>query len=212
MIGSLTQANLASESGVSFDTNYALTPAPPPIDLAALGEDTDANWVRQGNMPFASFRKATLKTQFYFPREGQKSRSWADEWIRWNTGEKWTNASLGYVVDMFAMPVEAHIRKDNPYDVKQKKHDGDDAAEAEVKPKRFWYPTVLLNMDVKKALPEEGVEWLFSRTSCKQIKNGRMDLEIVVLDEGGEIVALSHHIALAVPSERNLAKRSDSKI
>jgi hypothetical protein len=66
---------------------------------------------------------------------------------------------------------------------------------------------VLLNLDVKKSLPEGGVEWLFVRVATKQIKNGRMDLEITILDEAGEIVALSHHVALAVPAERNIAKR-----
>jgi hypothetical protein len=46
----------------------------------------------------------------------------------------------------------------------------------------------------------------FHRDS-KLIKNGRMDLEVVILDEEGDIVALSHHIAFAVPLERNLAVR-----
>ena len=39
------------------------------------------------------------------------------------------------------------------------------------------------------------------------IKNGRMDLEVVVLDEEGDIVALSQHVALIVGAERNLADR-----
>lgn len=52
--------------------------------------------------------------------------------------------------------------------------------------------TVLLNLDIKKSLPSEGVEWLFVRVSTKQIKNGRMDLDIIILDDGGEIVALRY--------------------
>jgi len=72
---------------------------------------------------------------------------------------------------------------------------------------------VLLNIDFKKELPEEGVEWLFVRVQAKQIKNGRMDLEIVILDEEGDIVALSHHVALVLNAERNIAARkSGSKI
>ncbi|KAK2628149.1 hypothetical protein QTJ16_002795 [Diplocarpon rosae] len=203
VIGSLTQSNLNTESGVSFSTDYALHPPPVPVDLKKLTEDKDENWTRLNELPFANFRKATKKTLFHFPREGHPSRSSADEWIRLANGEKWTNTSLGYVADMFPMPVEGHLSKLNPYDPKNMGEAGDP-------PARFWYPTVLLNLDVKKALPEEGVEWLFSRTTTKQIKNGRMDLEIVVLDADGEIVALSHHIALAVGSERNLAKRNGS--
>ena len=105
------------------------------------------------------------------------------------------------------MPVEAFINASNPYDVK-------DTGGSGKKPSaRFWYPTVLLNIDFKKPLPEEGVEWLFVRVNAKQIKNGRMDLEIVILDERGDIVALSHHVALALGAERNVAQRkTGSKI
>lgn len=42
-----------------------------------------------------------------------------------------------------------------------------------------------------------------------------MDIDVVIMDEGGEIVALSQHVSLAVGSERNLAQRgkvSESKI
>ncbi|PVH88270.1 hypothetical protein DL98DRAFT_508982 [Cadophora sp. DSE1049] len=200
VVGSLTQSDIASESGVSFDTGFTLTPAPLPVDLEKLKEDKDDSWMKSGPMPFADFRKATQKTQFYVPRNGQATWSWSDEWIRLSNGEKWTNESIGYVVDMFMMPVEAHLQ----LEAAEKKAAGSGSG----KTRRFWYPTVLLNLDVKKALPKEGVEWLFSRATAKQVKNGRMDLEIVVLDAEGEIVALSHHIGLAVDSQRNLAKRS----
>lgn len=75
------------------------------------------------------------------------------------------------------------------------------------KVRKYWYPTVVLNLDIKKPLPEEGVEWLFARVETKVIRNGRMDLDVVILDQGGNIVALSHHVALAVSVERNVAER-----
>lgn len=90
-----------TENGVSFPTDWKLDPAPAPVDLALLEKDEDANWARQKSMPFASFRKATQKTQFHFPRGGQRKKSSGDEWIRMNTGERWTNTSLGYVADMW---------------------------------------------------------------------------------------------------------------
>lgn len=72
---------------------------------------------------------------------------------------------------------------------------------------RMWYPTLLLNLDVKKALPAEGVRWLYQRVQAKSIKNGRYDLEIIIKDETGDLVALSHHVVLAVSAERNTAAR-----
>ena len=105
------------------------------------------------------------------------------------------------------MPVEAFLHDSNPYDVEA------EASPGKKPSAKFWYPTVLLNLDFKKPLPEEGVEWLFVRCSSKKIKNGRMDLDIAILDEGGDIVALSQHVALAVSTERNIAARkTESKI
>ena len=72
---------------------------------------------------------------------------------------------------------------------------------------RMWYPTLLLNLDVKKALPDEGVKWLFVRLEAKRIRNGRYDLEVLCQDEKGELVAVSNHVVFAVGSERNLAAR-----
>lgn len=201
VLGVITNSNIHTETGVSFTTSWNLNPAPLPASLTRLPKDQDENWCLQPEMPFASFRKATQKTEFYFPRNGQKERSRADEWIRLKNGEKWTSTTLGYVSDMWPMPVEAFMSEENPYDVKN-----NDAKKN--KSKTMWYPTLLLNLDVKKVLPEEGVEWLFVRVEAKKIKNGRMDLEIIILDEGGDIVALSHHVALAVDASRNVAKRS----
>ncbi|KAF4630662.1 hypothetical protein G7Y89_g7475 [Cudoniella acicularis] len=205
VVGYFTNSNMDTETGVSFTTSYRLQPAPEPVGLNLLSQDKDKNWACQTSMPFASFRKATSKTQFFFPRSGQRTKSSADEWIRLRSGEKWTNASLGYVCDMWPMPIEAFIRGENPYDGKNTLIGPDRKEKPTIR--RMWYPTMLLNVDFKKTLPEEGVEWLFVRVEAKQIKNGRMDLEVIIMDTEGDIVALSHHVALAVGSERNLAER-----
>ena len=103
------------------------------------------------------------------------------------------------------MPVESFILAANPHDINAKN-------EEITQPTGFWYPTLLLNLDIKKALPEEGLEWLFARVDAKQIRNGRMDIEVVIMDEAGEIVALSQHVAFAVGLERNLAERKTFKL
>ncbi|RDW63939.1 hypothetical protein BP5796_10441 [Coleophoma crateriformis] len=212
VVGYITNSNMATEDGISSSVAYVPSPEPLPVALAMLAADKDENWTRQAAMPFAGFRKATQKTEFYFPRKGQmKETSTADEWIRMATGERWTNATLGYVSDMWPMPVETFlVHENNPYDVVSTTT----AKPKEPPPAKFWYPTLLLNLDIKKSLPEEGVEWLFVRVASKQIRNGRMDLEIVILDEEGDLVALSHHVSLVLPASRNLATRrvGESKI
>lgn len=206
VLGYFIHANIALESGPTFDTRYTLDPPPAPASIPALTAGTDSHWAEQHAMPYASFRKATQNVRFFFPRRGQLHRKGgiADEWLALKHGEKFTNVSLGLVADMFPQLLEAFHGDSDPYAVEpqvggavQKK-----AMDAS------WYPTLLLNLDVKKALPDAGVDWLFVRVRTKKILNGRFDLEIIVLDEVGDIVALSHHVCMIVSAERNLAKRN----
>jgi hypothetical protein len=74
---------------------------------------------------------------------------------------------------------------------------------------KYWYPTLVLNLDVKKLLPDEGVEWLFVRVRAKEIKNGRLDLDIEVWDDSKELVATSTHASLIVDASRNTAGRGE---
>jgi hypothetical protein len=195
VLGYITNTNMNAESGVSFVSGYQLLPPPLIVDLSLLDKDKDPHWGRQQEMPLAFFRVATRKVQFHFPRGGQSRPGIVDEWIRLATGEKWTNSALGFAADMFPMLVEGFLHNEEGPPIEAK----------------FWYPTLSLNLDIKKCLPEHGVEWLFSRIITKQIKNGRLDIDIVISDEDGEIVALSHHICLALDTTRNLAQRK-SKI
>lgn len=91
-----------TESGVNFPTKWALNPAPLPVlDWKRLGgaEGEDANWKREDKVTFGGFRKATLKTEFFFPKNGQGRKARADEWVRLSSGERWTNESIGYLAD-----------------------------------------------------------------------------------------------------------------
>ena len=101
--------------------------------------------------------------------------------------------------------IESMYHPENPYDVKLT------PAESAKKTAAFWYPTLVLNLDLKKALPEEGVDWLFVRVGTKQIKKGRFDLEAIICDEAGELIALSHHSCLILGADRNI-RRTPSKI
>jgi hypothetical protein len=203
VIGYVTHANLDAEEGVTFPTGWSLEPVPPPADLSKFDAGADANWVEQTEMPFASFRKASNQVRFFFPRKGQFLRSISDQWICFRDGTNFTTESLGFVADMFPQVVESYRDEDDPYAVKVNKTQKKKPIGA-----RFWYPTVVLNLDVKKALPKEGVRWLFCRARSKQIRKGRLDIEVVIMDKAGELVALSHHVTLVLSASRNLAART----
>lgn len=95
--GYITNMNMVKESGLNLETGWKLDPPSPAADLRKLELDEDENWGLQRSMPFAHFRRATSKVQFYFPKKGQISRNISDEWIKLSTGENWTNESLGFL-------------------------------------------------------------------------------------------------------------------
>ena len=203
VMGYITNSNMHTESGLTLDTGFTLHPAPRPAFVDRLRQDNDPHWQLQKDMPFADFRKASQKVKYFLPREGQHHRSMADEWITFANGERFTDVSLGYVADTWPQLVESYVQDSTM---------SDSASESEVRTKEngwagFWYPTLLLNLDVKKALPVEGVEFLFVRVRAKAIKCGRLDLEVVILDEEGDIVALSHQVSLILDASRNMAAR-----
>lgn len=133
----------------------------------------------------------------------------ADEWVCFSQpGEKFKQESLGFVVDQFPQIVEIYpstsLVSSKPATNKEDQVANGRRKQEMKKPN--WYPTILLNMEVKKALPEEGAEWLFVRVRAKKIENGRMDLAVVVLDEGGDLVAVSNHVCLILDAERNMSR------
>lgn len=207
VIGYLTNSNIPREQGPSYDTRWRLEPPRRPLtSTAALAAESDPEWREQKSMPFADFRKASRNLRFFFPARGQPAPGVADQWMAFRNGERFTNASLGMVADMFPQIPESFRTRSDPYAV----GGADSGATKERSAAKFWYPTLLLNLDVKKALPEEGVDWLFVRTRSKQIRNGRYDLEVVVMDEAGDVVALSHHVCMILPAARNLAARNNT--
>ncbi|OTA98023.1 hypothetical protein M426DRAFT_326309 [Hypoxylon sp. CI-4A] len=197
VVGYLTHSNLETEAGLSLKTRWSLHPPPPstPVDFGALIAGEDPHWVELTDKPFPKFRKVTHRARTFLPREGQRVPGIVDEWLRLDSGEPFTNESVGFASDFFSSVVADLWRKEN----------------VNIPIPAFWFPTLLLNIDFKKSLPPQGVDWLFVRVQTKSVKNGRMDLDVVILDEVGEIVALSHHVALIVGAERNLAARRNGE-
>ena len=209
-------SNISRESGLTLDTEYKMYPPALPADLSLLiSTGEDGNYMLRRKEVFPNFRRAALNIQMYLinpsVRPSSHPKSINDQWVRFYPTQKegrWTNDSFGFLVDMFPQIVEQYI---NPV--------AEDAAVTESDPEKlkaivkdsaqkakYWYPTMTLNLDVKKLLPEEGVEWLFTRTKAKSIKNGRFDLDIEVWDAEGELVAISSHSSLVVDTSRNVTR------
>jgi hypothetical protein len=203
----VTNANMAAETGLTLPTGWSPHPPlpAPPKDLAKLAADgEDADWVVLKDLPHPERRKAVSRVLMHVPRRGQAQPNVVDEWLRLESGERFPTEGIGFVADVWPQMIEGLVRTQQKGTEKQ--------GEGDVP--WLWYPTLVLNLDIKKLLPPEGVEWLHVRVYPKQIKNGRFDYEVVVFDETGDIVALSHHVAMVLDGRRNTGARGarESKI
>ncbi|CBF78833.1 hypothetical protein AN7218.2 [Aspergillus nidulans FGSC A4] len=71
----------------------------------------------------------------------------------------------------------------------------------------FWYPPVIMDIDLKTRLPPSGMEWLYSRVVTRMVRGSLADLEVLILDQDGELIATSTQVALVVDPARNVKGR-----
>lgn len=220
--GYITVSPPSAEVGISAPTGYTLLPAAPPgskadgkVDFSALARTgRDGAWCKL-NPPFREFRRAAAQLELYGPGKSdtqeKRTRSMVvNQWSRFIPGGdmngRWTDAAVVYLTDMFPMALDGF---DNVSATAAAKEEGKEASDFKAK---FWYPTVTLNIDMKKHLPKEGVEWLYSRIVTKVVRDGRTDLEVTILDQDGEVIALSTQVGLVVSAARNVGTRKFEKL
>ncbi|TGO11440.1 hypothetical protein BTUL_0109g00040 [Botrytis tulipae] len=63
------------------------------------------------------------------------------------------------------------------------------------------------SIEIKKLLPPGGTKWLFMRAQAKEIKDGRLSMEVMVFDEGMELVALSQQLCPIIELSRAMANK-----
>lgn len=223
VVGYITVSDPISDVGHSALSTWELYPpapsgGPPSVivtpDNVSLSPDnaTQSKWRQTGPTDWAKFRRVEHQCITFGPTSALMKPGVLDQWARLRTvtsgssaagNGKWTNETLPFLSDWFPAGLEqvgyqALYSSASPPSTRTK-----------IPP--FWYPTVTLNIDFKKSLPPQGVDWLYSRVVMKSVRNGRMDIEVIIMDEQGEIVALCSHIGLVVPIERNTSGRKYEK-
>lgn len=222
VVGYITVSPPSAEVGISAPTGWKTHPDPPPgslpdggIDFAALARTgRDGAWAKL-DPPFPEFRRAASQLELYGPGKGeaQQRRTGTftiDQWARFRPGgdpdARWTDATVPFLLDMFPMALDWF---DTMSATAVAEAQGEKVPEKQAK---FWYPTVTLNIDMKKHLPAEGVEWLYSRIVTRVVRDGRTDLDVTVLDQNGDVIALSTQIGLVVSASRNVGSRKLEKL
>ncbi|PHH81357.1 hypothetical protein CDD82_970 [Ophiocordyceps australis] len=205
VVAYITCRDIALESGLSLPTNWSPSPAPPPADLANLprklaGDKWRPFWAR-----VMDFVTPLRSLEFYYPADAHAldPHQHLDFWVRLSQpNARFCETDLGFLADAAAPLLIESYRPGK---------ENETPAPYFPRHKAFWYPTVTMSLDVKKKLPPDGAEWLRLHTAAKVIRNGRLDSEVIVFDSEGDVVALSHHVAMIVDVERNFASQQGEK-
>ena len=220
--GYITVSPPSAETGISAPTGWTLHPPPSPgslpnrqVDLAALAKTgQDGTWTGL-NLSYFDFRRAATQIESYGPGDGQaqhrvRGSMAIDQWARFRPGGdkngRWTDEAVVYLLDMFPIALDGFGTVSDTTTASEKEVEGSE------KKATSWYPTVTFNIDMKKHLPAEGVEWLYSRVVTRVVRNGRIDLDVTILDANGEIVALGMQVGLVFNASRNLGTRKMEKL
>lgn len=211
-------------TGMTVPTGYEASPAaglPPLPDFAARkiqDHGVDDGWeVSVPPKSVSAIQRSLGNWHFLVPRGDPTVPGMVDIWMSRANGERITQSALPYVLDSFPFNLhtflmDPELRKLMEVEAPQSHEQAGRSEDAHEERGRasLWFPTVVMNVEIKMALPAEGAEWLVMRMTSKQMKDGRFDLDVVVRDMDGELVALSHHVAMIVEIERNMAERRRS--
>jgi len=141
---------------------------------------------------FPNRRPAAVKTSTYLPAGSdsmcaspQLGPGVREQWVRWlpGVGTRFSLSALAYLADSFRPLPEAFGVRGS------------------------WFPTLSYGLEVKRAPPVDGWEWLFVRVDMGECVAGRYDMTVVIADEEARVVAVSRHTALIISAERNAKGR-----
>ncbi|GES59909.1 hypothetical protein ATEIFO6365_0002024000 [Aspergillus terreus] len=206
--GYITMSDPVSETGISTATGWTAQPSVPHwVPPDSISRDADSEW-RKVVLPNAEFRRASSQIEFYELKNPSVGVGFVSHWARLRPSGpdgaigRWTPESVAFLCDIFPITLG---RLEH---VVHRALSGE--SEPKGKPPPVWFPTLGLNLDLKKPVLGEDVEWLYSHITIKSLRNGRMDVEVVVLDQAGEVVAISTQASLVMSAERNVGGKEHS--
>lgn len=147
--------------------------------------------------------KAASHWRRFIPIEGTANLNIGDFWVCLVDNSRITNEMLGILIDSYPRMSENYRPKSQYHTTVLAKRGlrqlgGETLRDDGSRTSPLAYPTLSLTLEIKKLLPPEGVNWLFCRAQAKEIRNGRMDSEVVILDKDMELVAVSQQLSFIV--------------
>ncbi|KAL6232815.1 hypothetical protein BDW75DRAFT_216677 [Aspergillus navahoensis] len=222
----------AAEEGLAVTGPWDLSPPPPPgslaggeIDFKSLGENgVDGEWkagpVAPPTLHAAKHLQAYSPAATLRPKTAEeRARQVVDQLSRFAPGgtlARWSNEAVMYLADIFPAALDRLGAMEETGVLRAAGGSTGAGSGSKVATGeglvQFWYPTVTMNIDLKSRLPREGVEWLHTRVVTRMLRGSRADLEVLILDQDGGLVATSTQVALVVDPARNGKGRGEGKL
>ncbi|KAL0571006.1 hypothetical protein V5O48_010953 [Marasmius crinis-equi] len=215
VIALATSTNFDKPVGPTLSTDWNLHPTPQPVPNfdKVLGYQPDEHWLPAhlaGEVIPFTRRMLVLNPRDGFPIDGI-----CDAWYTFLGKERMDATHLALMADYIPSMSDTLLNNGGLYDARNtfrqvaqwaEKNPGvpaeltntlKDAMQASI----FGY-TLTLDIEFKRRLPKEGLQWIFQRAATRMLRDGRMDLDVTICDERMELLCLSRQVVLVLDAQR----------
>ncbi|OAA53297.1 hypothetical protein ISF_08911 [Cordyceps fumosorosea ARSEF 2679] len=215
-------ASFSLPTAYKTHAELSATSVPDPDFKRLVRDNCDDNWTL--SVPPGDWKKeaASLPGKaLYVPKKGLFTPGVFDMWVRMATGEKLTQQSMPFVVDLLPYELERYLFSPEAKEMidqlqnagKLPKSEGGSGSQKQGnKSQPYWLATLALSLETKDLLPDEGVDWLHVKLLAKNLSGGKFDQTIEVRDESGDLIMLGHSVSLALKFDRNTTGRTKSTL
>jgi hypothetical protein len=204
---------------MTLETGFKLDPPLKPIDFDIVTKGKDPNWTCL-NVPYDFSPDMVRQSHMnvVLERVACPDKSIFQGWLNFaRANEKWTTAKLGMAVDWILPAITNFLGTyKSVQGLARQSMDLEEFGKSRTPMEwkfPYWFTTLNLSIEVKRALPEEGVGWLFVRNRTKMVQDGKADVHGEVFNAAGELVAVTQQLWLIVGTQGMTTKgKGESKI
>lgn len=216
----VTSGNFDKAKGLTLRSDVTSQPRPveKPDFEAVEAQKADKNWVAYTYT--GDLVPITRRFQILSPRTGYPVKGIADNWYRLRDDfESFHPTFLALMADVLPSMADTLLNNHSVYDGTNNINRANDyiashpaspplaplsnTIEDAMKGDIFSFTTTM-DVEFRRKVPEgrDGLGWLFVRTMTDGVKDGRLYVENMLCDEGGEVVVASRQLILVLEAAR----------